>query len=229
MRFVELSEAELEALTRPGKVLESEGSVPVVWRRGNEIIKRFRRHKWLSSDLIRPYAQRFADNAAQLLSLGISAPVVTAGYRLHKGGDRILIYQMLEGESVSELDPPISADALASVYARLHAAGVLFRSIHLSNILLRADGDFGLIDVTDVQFRGRPLTNAERADNLGYAWAHPRDATYFTPDRSRSVAAAYVTIAKLDEEEGAVFMARLEAAIQRGRKRRERRRRRKQK
>ena len=48
----------------------------------------------------------------------------------------------------------------------LHEKGILFRSIHLGNILVLENGGFGLIDIADMSLQRRPLGLFKRARNF---------------------------------------------------------------
>jgi hypothetical protein len=48
----------------------------------------------------------------------------------------------------------------------LHDKGILFRSIHLGNILVLEHGGFGLIDIADMSIQRRPLGLLKRARNF---------------------------------------------------------------
>ncbi|WP_336145611.1 lipopolysaccharide kinase InaA family protein, partial [Klebsiella pneumoniae] len=50
--------------------------------------------------------------------------------------------------------------------AQLHERGVYFRSLHLGNVLLLEDGEFGLIDVADMRIFPSALRNTLRQRNL---------------------------------------------------------------
>jgi hypothetical protein len=50
-------------------------------------------------------------------------------------------------------------DSLARFIRHLHRQGVYFRSLHLGNILQLPGGNYGLIDILDLQHKRRPLNS----------------------------------------------------------------------
>lgn len=217
-----MNNKEINDLINGADLLESEGEVPVVWQNDELIIKRFRHKGWFTSNLLRPYAKRFAANAAELLQRGVNAPSVVAEARLEDGDD-YLVYRCVPGKPASSLvqEPDgLSPQRIAAVYADLHRRGVLFRSVHLSNVLLQSADGYGLIDITDVVFVKPPASIRKRARNLGYAWAHPRDEHYFTAKNRAAVCQAYIEASGLDVAAAQSFRCLLDREYQRGRDRR---------
>lgn len=192
----------------------------MVWRDGERIIKRFRRKPGLTSDLISPYVSRFVKNARRLRDRGIGAPEIIGQARDGLFGDAYLVYERVPGRPASDLGDSLAPETMGNVYASLHQAGVLFRSLHLSNILLQEAGEFGLIDITDVKFDSPPLPIGDRAKNLGYAWSHPRDAEYFTDERLSAIIQAYVEASKLEGAEATQFDEAVRGEFESGRARR---------
>lgn len=184
-----LSQAEFERLIEGAKVLErQDDSLSALRSPDGNIIKIWQRQGLLSSDRLRPYSRRFADNCARLIARGIAAPVISDRFRIAETGEHVLLYPLLPGISLRELaaDGRLPVDELADFYASLHQKGVLFRSIHLGNVLQLDAGGFGLIDVTDCWFFRRPVGMKHRALNIGYAWSYHGDHVYFdAPVRER--------------------------------------------
>jgi tRNA A-37 threonylcarbamoyl transferase component Bud32 len=144
------------------------------------LLKLFRRKRWLSKSLFFPPAERFAKNAAQLKSLGIPCPEVIDTHRLRSPDRTVVHYHPLPGITLRELVnnstmPSDLMDQLADFVIKLHDLGVYFRSLHLGNILLTPDHQFGLIDISDMRFKGKPLSRALRKRNLKHLMRYTVD------------------------------------------------------
>ena len=156
---------QLESWLAGGKVLEKDGRGPkVVSLDSGLFLKIFhtRRHPLLAR--LQPAARRFANNARRLQQLGIAAPQVVELFWLDRNrGLSGCLYQPLPGQSVEQIfisDPQQGRqllDSLAVFIRRLHRQGIYFRSLHLGNILQLPGGDYGLIDILDLQHKRRPL------------------------------------------------------------------------
>ncbi len=217
-----------ERLIEGAKILERQkgGFLSALKTADGHIIKLWQRRSGLSSDLLRPYSKRFADNCAKLQARGIPAPTIVDRFRIQETGEHVLIYPMLPGHSLAELasQGQLPVDALADFYAQLHAAGVLFRSIHLGNVLQLDDGRLGLIDVTDCWFYSRPLAVKQRAQNIGYAWAYRGDHVHFTAPVRERMLTRYLQQADLSASKTQRLKAQLEEALAHYNARRESRR-----
>ncbi|HSX88966.1 MAG TPA: lipopolysaccharide kinase InaA family protein [Pseudomonas sp.] len=163
MRIVTANE--LQDWLSTGEVLEKDGKGPKVLRlpQGN-ILKIFRSRRYLPLARWRPDALRFAKHAARLQALGISTPAIKECCWIdHTQAISACLYAPLQGTSLdklflsSRLDFDALLPRLASYICHLHQLGIYFRSLHLGNVLLTADGNFGLIDFLDMRFKRRPL------------------------------------------------------------------------
>ena len=163
MRIV--SAQELENWLASGRVLEKDVRGPkVVALEDGRFLKIFhtRRHPLLARLL--PAARRFERNARLLVSRDIAVPEVQELLWIdRKAGLSACLYQPMAGESLEAIlrhQPERIAGllpALAAFIHQLHSTGIYFRSLHLGNILLRPDGNFGLIDFLDLKAGRRPL------------------------------------------------------------------------
>ena len=154
------------------RVLEADAHGPKVLRTpGGLICKVFRRKRWLSSALWRPYAVRFAQNARALAERGVPTVRVRRVWHCPAHARHVVAYPFLPGTTLRERAaqaPPEAADwqRLGRFVAALHRRGVYFRSLHLGNVVVGPDGDFGLIDVADLRVYPRPLGVRARARNF---------------------------------------------------------------
>lgn len=171
MRIVAANE--LQDWLSQGEVLEKDSNGPKVVRLlDGAILKIFRSRHPLRAQ-IRPEARRFTDNAEHLQRLGIRTPIITDCYWIdRRHAVSACLYKPLPGISLERLflDGPETfvtlIPKLSGYIRKLHQSGIYFRSLHLGNILLTPDGDFGLIDFLDIRFKGRPLKSTQIKRNF---------------------------------------------------------------
>ena len=171
-----------------GEVIEQDShGEKVVGLPDGTILKFFRRKRLISSALLYPYAQRFSDNCAKLRELDIPSPVVISVFHLPHPSRDVVHYQALEGVTIRSLRRHgvvhgTSIDALrreiGAFVSALHALGVYFRSLHLGNIVYTPDGKFGLIDVSDLSVKKRPLRSSERARNFHHLCRYAEEVAW---------------------------------------------------
>ena len=171
-RSTPISAAEFEQLRSGARVLEFDARGEKVLLTPDErIIKLFYPRRRITSARIYPYAYRFWNNARRLSNKGITT-IQCEQLRYDSAHQRHLItYPLLPGSTLRDcLAATANADELlerlAAFLATIHAKGILFRSVHLGNILVLEDGSFGLIDVADMSIRNRPLGLLKRARNF---------------------------------------------------------------
>lgn len=211
-----LPKAEFDKRIKNAKVLERQQSgLSALRSTDGRIIKIWQRQGGLSSDRLRPYSKRFADNCQALNERGIPAPQVEDRFRIPETGEHVLIYPLLPGRPLLDLaqEGQLPYEALAAFYARLHDKGVLFRSIHLGNVLQLDDGRLGLIDVTDCSFYSRRLGTYLRAQNIGYAWAYRGDHKHFDMEVRQRMLACYLETARLSDSKVRRFKTELRQAL----------------
>lgn len=181
-----LSDSAFQALAASAAALERDAHGPKVLALADgSYLKLFRRKHRLSRARLLPYSTRFARNAARLARLGIATVEVTARLAIPSIDRTAVRYRPLAGETLAALAArgPLDTDAarhLGAFIARLHQHGVLFRSLHLGNIVRTGDGSLGLIDVADLRFRRR-LGWRARARNFRHLLRRPQDRTALAP------------------------------------------------
>ena len=173
MRFSPLCQSDFEQLTHNAKVLELDSFGPKVLQlEGNLFLKLFRRKRWLSSALWRPYSLRFIENAQRLKSLGIPTLTPLELFRLDDRAMTAVHYQPLPGRTFRQLSEQPGFDwqpllpSLADLIHQLHALGIYFRSLHLGNIVQTPEGSLGLIDISDMRFFRHALSQKLAQRNL---------------------------------------------------------------
>lgn len=162
MRIVTANE--LQHWLHTGQVLEKDSRGPKVVRLTDGCFLKIFRHKRPLLARWRPDAQRFARNAEALKALGIAIPDLLECLWLDpKQGISACLYQPLAGTPLDTMfkQERTRFDALLPEFAgyirHLHHKGIYFRSLHLGNVLLLANGSFGLIDFLDLKIKRAPL------------------------------------------------------------------------
>lgn len=170
-------------------------------------LKLFRRKRLISSAAWYPYAQRFADNAAELKERGIPCPEVIGVFRISGFSRDAVRYLPLEGKTLRQVIQTDAAqhdltEKLGRFVARLHESGVYFRSLHLGNIVLTPGGTLGLIDIADLRTQGGALDNNKRKRNLQRLSRDPPDCFWLSGEHKIIFDNAYTAqqIAKTDKD-----------------------------
>ena len=137
-------------------------------------LKLFRRKRLITSAAWSPYARRFAENASALARLGIPVPEVIEIMRIASLKRDAVHYRPLAGTTLRALNhQPGDEAARRDLQARfgefvvqLHRKGIYFRSLHLGNVILTPNGEFGLIDFSDMRIYPWPLPKFMRVRNI---------------------------------------------------------------
>jgi hypothetical protein len=174
-----LSASAYAALTEHASILEQVGDqVKVLLLHDQRVVKLFQIRARFSSALVYPYSFRFFRNARKLKSLGVPSVRVEQTFFCPSLRCHGVIYELLAGEALHNLD--LDTDVwrrFAGFIAELHAKGVYFRSLHLGNVVLMPDAEFGLIDIADMRFKRPPLPDRLRVRNFKHLFrlaAHRR-------------------------------------------------------
>lgn len=196
------NEQEIHDLSDVEQVLEQDGNGPkvVILRNGN-FAKFFRRKRLWSSAALKSYGQRFAENCQRLNELDIRCPKVEAVYKLRSNLTAVS-YHPLQGETLrkalAQAQPSqaaILATELGRLIASLHNKGIYFRSLHLGNILTD-NCSLGLIDVADLYFYNRPLSQSLRVRNLWHMQRYPQDNSLIFKKFSQQFLQGYAELAE---------------------------------
>jgi len=136
------------------------------------IVKLFRRKRFFSSALLKSYSSRFVENAKTLKKLGFHTVDVEKEAYCKPIQRSLLIYRPIPGQTLrSALQTPDTHDQIFEQFivllAQLHEKGVLFRSIHLNNIIFKdIMSPLGLIDIADMRIMAAPLSFRARIRNF---------------------------------------------------------------
>ncbi|MBF7729844.1 toluene tolerance protein [Pseudomonas sp. N040] len=167
---------QLERWIASGNVLERDARGPkVIALPDGLFLKIFytRRKPFLAR--LQPPARTFARNAERLRQAGIPAPETQRLFWLDRpAGLSACLYHPLPGQSIEQLlrrnpeqiNPLLPS--LALFIRRLHRRGIYFRSLHLGNILQLPDGQYGLIDILDLQFKFAALNRWQVRRNFDH-------------------------------------------------------------
>ncbi len=181
-----ISEQEYNQLAQGATELERDRhGIKVLLTPDKQIIKLIRIKRWFSLSVIYPYSLRFRRNAQRLSALNIPCVHVERIFYCHAIKRHGIIYPLMEGESLEKIATRegLSEDLfqkLAEFIALLHRKGVYFRSLHLGNVLLLPQGDFGLIDVADMRFSKFPLRVDQRIRNFRHLLRNRDQRDIFT-------------------------------------------------
>jgi tRNA A-37 threonylcarbamoyl transferase component Bud32 len=165
--------------------------------------KLFRRKRILSSAMLYPYAQRFADNARLLESRQIPCPSVLGVYRISSLSRDLVHYAPLPGETLRHLyrngeDPALRdlRKRLGAFVAGLHDQGIYFRSLHLGNIVLTPDEQLGLIDIADLKGQDPALGKNKRLRNFKHLLRYTEDRDWLLAGQCQDFFDAYLATSR---------------------------------
>jgi hypothetical protein len=183
-----ISQSEFDGLIHEAQILEADRRGPKVYETPDgQMVKLFRVKRLLSSNLLCPYAVRFARNADGLKALGVPSVEVSRVARVPHLDRQMVVYAKLPGQPLrhalrdaSSDDSRSLIDRFGGFFARMHGLGVFFRSFHFGNVLIGPQGEFSLIDMLDLQLKGRPLGISERERNFRHIIRYAEDRQRLT-------------------------------------------------
>jgi hypothetical protein len=85
--------------------------------------------------------------------------------------------------------------------AQLHEQGVYFRSLHLGNVLVLDDGEFGLIDLADMRIYPSSLSSSLRLRNLRHMQRYTVDRRWLFEDHFEALLKGYAAKASKSDVE----------------------------
>ncbi|MHC8289318.1 O-antigen ligase family protein [Pseudomonas sp. XS1P51] len=203
MSIKTLTQTALQTLTANAQVIEEDGLGPKVLRLvDGSFLKLFRRRRWYTSGSFNPYSERFAVNSERLRNMGIPTPHILDLYRL-KDGSSAVHYSPLPGNTLRQVLQGITApdvrkalvERFGKFMAQLHEQGVYFRSLHLGNVLVLEDGEFGLIDVADMRIYPSSLSLSLRQRNLRHMQRYTVDRRWLFEDHFQALLQGYAVMA----------------------------------
>ncbi len=172
--FVPVSKQQYYELIEQNTILEGDTwGVKVLETSDDQIIKIFRLKRLYSTAYFFPYALRFKWNARCLKKKGIETVEVQQISYCQDEQRHLLSYKKIPGQPIeailkSNQDHTAIIKQLVGFIAYLHEQGIYFRSLHFGNIIVKPDGQFALIDITDTKFNPFKLSLHQRIRN----WKH---------------------------------------------------------
>lgn len=167
-----LSAAHFRTLIDSAEVLATNEFGASVFRTSDgAILKLFRPCRWFSTALHCSYAKRFILAARELKSRGVPTLEPEALYWMKARNQHAVLYRPLAGQTLRRLldgegEIELLMSNLASFCASLHGKGVYFRGMHLNNVVVGVDGEYGLIDLSSATFSSRALGLRKRVRNF---------------------------------------------------------------
>lgn len=202
-----LSAEEYKALRHGSQLIVRDGHGEKVLRvNDGSFLKLFRVKRWYSFANFKSYAVQFAENAEKLKRTGVATVNVSHVYQIPSIERSAVHYQPLAGDTVSDicLDNSRFTDefvgCLGAYFAELHKLGVLFRSIHLGNIVITEDNHFGLIDIADLTIGKKALSLRQRRRNFPHLLRERSDYPQLRR-KKESFIRGYIDAAQLSEAE----------------------------
>jgi len=144
------------------------------------MIKLFRLKRRFSSAVIWPYAKRFERGARRLRKMNIPSVKVIETFRVRAIGRDASVYEPLEGETLREAlndskNKKTLLRSFSAFFATLHERGIYFRAIHFGNVIVLPDGEFGLIDVSELRISLTSLSVRKRVRNFKPIFRYKED------------------------------------------------------
>ncbi len=208
--MITLSPDEFEALWKRGTVISKHKKYgPKVFSTENgDYVKVFNPKSGLTKRRLFPKYKKFIANANRLKKLGIPTITVNNIYFLTKHQNYAVRYEPLIGYNLRDLFVKEGASMISDFLpflAKLHALGIYFRGIHLGNVLKLSSHDFGLIDMTDLYIKHKPLSVWHRVRNVSHMVNMQQDDKIFKTYGIVSLLNDYVNVAKLTNWEKIFF------------------------
>ena len=200
-----LEEEAYNSLTENTRLLEADKHGPkVLLTNDGKICKLFRCKRTFSSAKLYPYAQRFADNAKLLIEKGIPSVDLIGVYRIPHLDRDMVVYNFLNGNTLRNvLQKQYSSDLIhktACFIARIHDMGVYFRSLHFGNIIILENGEFGLIDVSDMKIKPKSLGVGKRVRNFKAVMRYKEDMEFINEFNFKKFIDVYIDEAGLSRK-----------------------------
>ncbi len=198
-----MTEAQARKLTEGAQIIEEDGLGPKVLQlQDGSFLKLFRRRAWYTSGAFNPYSQRFVRNSQQLALEGIATPEVVELLDYADGSQGVR-YRPLPGRTMRQALQACSSpqerqdlvNRLGQFIGRLHQQGVYFRSLHLGNVLLLDNGQFGLIDLADMRLLPSPLPASLRQRNLRHMQRYAEDRQWLFEEHVEALLNGYAAAA----------------------------------
>lgn len=197
-----LTDAQISSMIDEGEILEEDCfGVKVVRLINGDIFKIFRIKRKISSANIFSYARSFCRNAKRLHQLNIPTLQVKQLFHVTKTNKSAVLYAPLQGLTVRELFvrhelTTEHAQKLGVFIAKLHDLGIYFRGLHSGNIVFTPEGQFGLIDISEMTIFPWRLERRRRKRNFARYWRSAAEAESFGLSNIKALIGAYCASSK---------------------------------
>lgn len=172
---------ELEKLISAGKVIEKDAHGPkVILLSEDRYLKIFYQKGSVSMAQLRSRAKQFSSNAKKLKARGITTVGVLDVFRTGEPRRDCVCYHGIPGKTIRQAfeagaDKKNLSYKLGKYISELHDAGVMFRSLHMGNIIQLADESLGLIDIADMRVNLFSLHRSQRKRNFQHVFRYQKD------------------------------------------------------
>ncbi len=176
-----LSENNYQQLIADGSLIEEDGNGPkVIGLKNDRYFKAFYHKSWFSGSHFVSRANKFARNARALQQKGITTVSIEDVFKLKNPTRHCVVYQGVPGITLRQAlqDSPRDASLCQQVgnyIAELHAKGIMFRSLHLGNVIVMPNQALALIDISDMQIKRKALSRWERERNFLHVLRYRED------------------------------------------------------
>lgn len=168
-------ENEFTELVNKSDIIEADSTgIKVLQFKNGNYMKLFMRKRFFSSALFYPYWLRFILHAFILRRLNIlTIKRVIEVARVPHIKKTAVIYEQLHGQTIKhllerDLFDDILIEKLGKFVAFIQKKGVYFSSLHLGNIIVTPEKEFGLIDFTDLRAVYFPVPLFALKTNMRY-------------------------------------------------------------
>lgn len=181
-----LTKVEYDKLLTTSNVIEEDRhGVKVLELADGHFLKTFWYRRVVSSRRIYPEWLRFSLHDGALKRRRIPTVTVLETLRIPHLNRTGVIYLPLEGRTLRQVAEAgefdeVLAGRFGGFLADLHFKGILFKSLHLGNVLLGSDGNFGLIDISDMKVFLWPLSTGTRLRNFVHLFRYSGDFKILT-------------------------------------------------
>ena len=201
-----LTPEEFQQLCAGADIIEQDAHGLKVLRlaNGGGMLKLFRIKHLISSARIYPYSRQFCRNADRLHVLGVPTINIKQLFHFADSANSAVLYQPLPGQTLRQLANAKQLDEamltnLGTFIASLHQRGIYFRSLHLGNIVVTPNGEFGLIDVADMSIYPWKLRCGRRLRNFYHICRLQKDIRQLGLSGWSTVQASYLEHSALSE------------------------------
>lgn len=180
------------------------GTQPKVFEdQQDNIIKLFYPKKRLfTSTRFRPQAMKFQSNIVLLKQYGYTVPTIRTIQYCRELNTYLVHYPKIVAQDVRTLVRAGNINLInevAKLLVELHQKGIIFRAIHLENLMIQPNGDFALIDISDVKFKHRSLGFYSRYRNFVHLFSNPTDRAFWREYGYERFLAQYFAVAGLSK------------------------------